>query len=61
MIRKPIIVCVLGAFVCVAPLLSQGSKAVFDSRAAFDYVKALASDAMIGRKSGEPGERMGAE
>jgi len=61
MIRKPIIVCVLGAFVCVAPLLSQGSKAVFDSRAAFDYVKALASDAMIGRKSGEPGGRMGAE
>jgi hypothetical protein len=61
MIRRLIVVCVLGAMICVAPLLSQGSKAVFDGRAAFDYVKALSSDAMLGRKSGEPGGRMGAE
>jgi hypothetical protein len=51
-----VIVCLL-----VAPARSQAPKASFDGRAAFDYVKALSSDAMLGRKSGEPGGRMGAE
>ena len=39
----------------------QQKKAMFDGQAAFDYVKALASDAMEGRESGEPGERMAAD
>ncbi len=36
-------------------------KAAFDGQAAYDYVKALASDAMQGRESGEPGEQMAAD
>jgi hypothetical protein len=36
-------------------------KAAFDGQAAFNYVKTLASDAMEGRESGEPGERLAAD
>ena len=39
----------------------QQKKAAFDGQAAYDYVKVLASDAMEGRESGEPGERMAAD
>lgn len=61
MIRKPVITLILGASLLVSPALSQGKKSTFDGQAAFDYVKALASDAMLGRKSGESGGRMAAE
>lgn len=39
----------------------QSKKAAFDGQAAYNYVKVLASDAMQGRESGEPGERMAAD
>ncbi len=32
----------------------QGKKAVFDGQAAYEYVKVLASDAMLGRKAASP-------
>jgi microsomal dipeptidase-like Zn-dependent dipeptidase len=61
MIPKPIGILILSAILCVSPALSQGKKASFDGQAAFEYIKVLASDAMQGRKSGEPGGQMAAE
>jgi Peptidase family M28 len=48
---------------CFSPAAGgpQQKRAAFDGQAAYDYDKALASDAMQGRESGEPGERMAAD
>jgi hypothetical protein len=53
----------LSAQLFFSPALAQtrDKKAAFDGQAAFGYVEALAADAMMGRKSGEPGGRMAAE
>jgi hypothetical protein len=60
--RKSLIGLVLGALLLIFPALGeQPKKASFDGQAAFDIVKALASDAMLGRKSGEPGGRMASD
>ncbi len=61
MILRPVVALVLSAFLFVSPGSSQGKKVPFDGQAAFGYVKALASDAMLGRKSGEPGGQWAAE
>ena len=61
MILRPMIALVLSVCFFFSPGLSQGKKVPFDGQAAFEYVKALASDAMLGRKSGEPGGRMAAD
>jgi len=61
MILRPVIALVLSAFLFVSPGLSQNKKVTFDGQAAFEYLKALASDAMLGRKSGELGGQMGAD
>jgi hypothetical protein len=49
------------ACLLVAPAQSQGPRPAFDGPAAFDLVRTLSSDAMLGRKSGEPGGRMAAD
>ena len=61
MILRPVVALVLSAFLFVSPVLSQGKKVPFDGQAALEYVKVLASDAMLGRKSGEPGGQWAAE
>jgi Peptidase family M28 len=61
MIRRLLIVLVLSAPLFASPAPSQVKKVTFDSQAAFEYLKALASDAMLGRKSGEPGGRLAEE
>jgi Peptidase family M28 len=61
MIRRIVITWILCAALCMSPGLSQAKKVQFDGQAAFDYVKTLASDAMLGRKSGEPGGQMAAD
>ncbi|MEW5902239.1 MAG: hypothetical protein AB1715_12315, partial [Acidobacteriota bacterium] len=55
MVPRTILCLLLSAFLLVSPALSQAKKAAFDGQTAFEYVKVLASDAMLGRKSGEPG------
>jgi hypothetical protein len=62
MILRTAIALVLSAFLVVSPAPSQqGQKVSFDGQAAFEYVKVLASDAMLGRKSGEPSGEWAAE
>src|SRR5512143_1011343 len=61
MIRRIAITWILCAALCVSPGMSQAKKVQFDGQAAFDHVKTLASDAMLGRKSGEPGGQMAAD
>jgi hypothetical protein len=52
---------VLSAFLFLPSALSQEKKASFSGQAAFSYIEVLAADAMLGRRSGEPGGRMAAE
>ena len=61
MVSRSAAVCFVVVCLLVAPARSQAPKVSFDGRAAFDYVKALSSDTMLGRKTGEPGGRMGAD
>ncbi len=61
MIFRSIAILFVSAFLLVSPTLPQSDKASFDGQAAFEYVRALASDSMMGRKSGEPGGTMGAD
>jgi len=61
MIPRPIAILSVCACLLLSPALPQGNKASFDGQAAFEYTKALASDSMMGRKSGEPGGAMGAD
>jgi len=58
--RRSVIV-FLGIILFTIPIVSQGQRPSFDGKAAFEYVKALSADTMLGRKSGEPGGRMGAD
>jgi aminopeptidase YwaD len=51
----------VGLMLSSTAALTQGDKTAFDGRAAFDIVKTLAADGMIGRKAGEPGGRMGTD
>jgi hypothetical protein len=60
--RKSLIGLALAAALLVLPALGQKQKKIaFDSQAAYEINKALASDAMMGRKSGEPGGLMAAD
>jgi hypothetical protein len=61
--RKSLIPLALAALFILLPALGQQKpkKAVFDGQAAFEINKVLASDAMLGRKSGEPGGQMAAD
>ena len=63
MIPRSIISLVLSAALFFSPALGQtkDKKISFDGQAAFGYVRALAADSMLGRKSGELGGRMAAE
>ncbi len=61
MILRSIAILFVSASLLVSPALPQSEKAFFDGQAAFEYIKALASDSMMGRKSGEPGGVMGAD
>jgi hypothetical protein len=61
MIMRSIIGMVLSVYLFFFPALAQRKKVQFDGEAAFGYIKVLASDAMLGRKSGEPGGQMAAE
>lgn len=61
MVPRPVVVTVIGVLLLVATTQSQGPKASFDGKAALEYVRVLSSDAMLGRKSGEPGGRTAAE
>lgn len=51
----------LVTFLLLAPSLAKDKKVTFDAQAAWSYIKALASDFMLGRKSGQPGGVMGEE
>jgi len=59
--RKSFALSALGALILLLPVIAQQKKTPFDGQVAFDIVKILASDAMQGRKSGEPGGQMAAE
>lgn len=61
MILRSLAVFVLGLSLSAHLAQSQSQTAVFDGQAAYEYVKVLASDAMQGRMSGEPGGQMAAE
>ncbi|MBD3414962.1 MAG: M20/M25/M40 family metallo-hydrolase [Candidatus Aminicenantes bacterium] len=47
--------------VAVSPLWAKKDKIKFDEQAAWSYIKEMSSDAMLGRKSGQPGGIMGEE
>lgn len=61
MIRKSIMSLGFGVLFVFSFAPAQQKKVVFDGQAAFSYIQVLAADAMMGRKSGEPGGRMAAE
>ena len=61
MILRSLAVFALGLSLCAPLVLSQSQTAVFDGQAAYEYIKVLASDAMQGRMSGEPGGRMASD
>ncbi len=61
MILRSIGILIVSASLFSSPVLAQKEKASFDGQAAFEYVKALSADSMMGRKSGEPGGAMGAD
>jgi len=61
MIPRMIVVGIVSACLLVSPLPSQTKKVPFDGQAAFELVKVLASDTMLGRKSGEPSGQRAAE
>ncbi|MEN6312257.1 MAG: M20/M25/M40 family metallo-hydrolase [Acidobacteriota bacterium] len=59
--RKSFIVFTLGLLLLMAPAIAQQKRAAFDAPSAFGLVKALSTDAMQGRMSGEPGGQMAAD
>ena len=61
MILRSTVILVLSMLLLASPASSQDKKASFDGQAAFEHIKVLASDAMLGRLSGEPGGQMAAE
>jgi hypothetical protein len=48
-------------FLLFTPTAAKVTKVAFDAQAAWSYIKDLASDSMLGRKSGQPGGRMAEE
>ncbi len=63
MVMRSVVSLVLSGLLFFSPCLAQNKdrKTPFDGQAAFSYIEVLAADAMLGRKSGEPGGRMAAE
>jgi len=59
--RNSIISLGLGVLLIFSFAPAQQKKAAFDGQAALSTIQVLAADAMMGRKSGEPGGRMAAE
>ena len=51
----------LASYFFINPSLADDKKVSFDAQAALSYVKDLASDAMMGRKSGQPGGTLAEE
>jgi len=52
---KKFIGLLLTVFLLIAPSLTKDKEVSFDAQAAWSYIKDLASDSMLGRKSGQPG------
>lgn len=52
---------ILAFYLFAIPSFPKDKKVPFDTQKAWGYIKDLASDAMMGRESGHPGGRMGAE
>ena len=49
-------ICILlTLFLLAFPALAKNKKVTFDAQAALSYIKDLAADSMMGRKSGQPG------
>lgn len=61
MILRAVVISVFSLSLLVNPLPAQNKKVAFDGQAAFGYIKVLASDAMLGRKSGEPSGQWAAD
>jgi hypothetical protein len=61
MFMRSLAALVLGISLFTAFAPAQSQNAAFDGQSAHEYIKVLASDAMQGRMSGEPGGRMAAE
>ena len=61
MFKRSAIVLALSVFLSVFPASPQNKKIEFDHQAAFGYLKDLAADTMLGRKSGEPSGLRAAE
>ncbi|MGD2295388.1 MAG: hypothetical protein PVF22_06085, partial [Candidatus Aminicenantes bacterium] len=52
---------VLVLFLLISPSLAKEKKLEFDAQAAWSYIKALCTDEMEGRRSGQPGGVLGEE
>jgi hypothetical protein len=61
MIPRTVVAVALSIFLLISPAPSQVKKATFDGQAALSYIQVLASDAMFGRMSGEPGGEAAAD
>jgi len=48
-------------FLLITPSFAKRKKVAFDTKAALSYIKELASDSMMGRKSGQPGATIAEE
>lgn len=59
-IKKPVIFFIILFFLFLSSL-AQKQKVVFDEHAAMSYIRDLAADSMMGRKSGQPGGDMAEE
>lgn len=51
----------IALFLIISPSLAKDHEIEFDAQAAWNYIKDLASDSMLGRESGQPGGVMGEE
>jgi len=51
----------LSLFILLSPAIAKNKKVTFDAQAAWSYIRDLAFDSMLGRKSGQPGGLMAEE
>jgi len=58
---KKIISVLMLFFLLIFPTFAKDKKVTFDAQAAWSYIKDLSSDAMMGRKSGQPGASIAEE
>jgi aminopeptidase YwaD len=58
---RKFIIFLLTLFLLAAPSFTKVKKVAFDEKAALSYIKDLASDSMMGRKSGQPGATIAEE